>query len=69
MIRPVCMNCHGLGFSIDALADPALINNNFSGQPSIHIESMDMAEIRSIEAEEKKRRLREQEEREILSTQ
>ncbi len=60
MIRPVCMDCHSLGFSIDALADLKLINNNFSGQPSVHIESMDMAEVRMIEAEEKKKRLREQ---------
>lgn len=46
MIRPVCMQCHGLGFAIDALADPALIANNFSGQPSRHIESIDWATSR-----------------------
>ncbi len=43
MIRPVCMSCHGLGFAIDALADPALVSNNFSGQPDRHIESIDWA--------------------------
>lgn len=43
MIRPVCMNCHGLAFAIDALADEKLIRNNFNGQPSVHIESIDMA--------------------------
>ena len=43
MIRPVCMNCHGLGFAIDALADPALVANNFSGQPDRHIGSIDWA--------------------------
>lgn len=43
MIRPVCMQCHGLEFSIDALADPALIKNNFNGQPAEHIESVDWA--------------------------
>lgn len=43
MIRPVCMNCHGVAFSIDALADPNLINNNFNGQPEQHIRSIDMA--------------------------
>ena len=43
MIRPVCMECHGLGFAIDALADPALVRNNFSGQPDRHIESIDWA--------------------------
>lgn len=46
MIRPVCMNCHGLGFAIDALADEALIKNNFNGQPSRHIESIDWVEQR-----------------------
>jgi hypothetical protein len=43
MIRPVCMNCHGLGFAIDALADEELIRNNFNGQPKEHIRSIDMA--------------------------
>lgn len=41
MIRPVCMQCHSLGFAIDALADDALIKNNFTGQPSVHIPSID----------------------------
>lgn len=59
MIRPVCMNCHSLGFSIDALADKSLIKNNFSSKPSIHIESMDMAEKRMLEAEAKKKEIRE----------
>jgi len=44
MIRPACLHCHGLGFSIDALADEKLIDSNFRGQPSIHVESMDLAE-------------------------
>ena len=43
MIRSVCLDCHSLGFSIDALADETLINNNFTGRPSKHIESIDMA--------------------------
>jgi len=46
MIRPVCMSCHGLEFAIDALADPELIKNNFSGKPSVHIESADWAKKR-----------------------
>ncbi len=46
MIRPVCMNCHGLGFAIDALADESLIKNNFKGKPSRHIESIDWVEQR-----------------------
>ena len=43
MIRSVCLDCHSLRFSIDALADPLLLKNNFNGQPSTHIESIDMA--------------------------
>ncbi len=41
MIRSVCMNCHGLGFAIDALADKELIKKNFTGRPSKHVESID----------------------------
>jgi len=44
MIRPACLHCHGLGFAIDALADPELIDNNFSGPPGVHVDSMAMAE-------------------------
>ncbi len=43
MIRPVCMKCHSLEFSIDALADDELIESNFTGQPQQHIRSIDMA--------------------------
>lgn len=50
MIRTSCMNCHGLGFSIDALADKELIENNFSGHPQTHILSIDMA----VEREQQK---------------
>jgi hypothetical protein len=46
MIRGVCMSCHGLGFSIDALADDALISNNFNGKPLIHVQSIDWASKR-----------------------
>lgn len=50
MIRPVCMECHGLGFAIDALADPALVAKNFNGQPGVHIDSIDWA-LRRVEGE------------------
>jgi len=43
MIRPVCQSCHSLEFSIDALADPELANNNFAHPPVTHIESIDWA--------------------------
>ena len=41
MIRTSCNHCHGVGMSIDALADPELIKNNFSQQPAKHIQSID----------------------------
>ncbi len=41
MLRSVCMDCHGLGFAIDALADKLLIKKNFTGRPSGHVESID----------------------------
>lgn len=43
MVRTVCQNCHGVEFSIDALADRNLINHGFDGQPEKHIESAKMA--------------------------
>ncbi len=43
MLRDVCMQCHGYEFSVNALADEALINNNFAGKPNVVIESVDMA--------------------------
>ena len=55
MLRSVCLNCHGLGFSIDALADPALVARNFQGQPSRHIRSLDMVAERLRELEAKRR--------------
>jgi hypothetical protein len=50
MIRTACLQCHGLEFSIDALADQKLIDNNFRGSPSLHINTMELA------AAEKERR-------------
>jgi hypothetical protein len=50
MIRTSCMQCHGLGFSLDSLADTELIQKNFTGKPSVHVETMDLA------AAEKERR-------------
>ncbi|MGZ8224066.1 MAG: cytochrome c3 family protein [Methylobacter sp.] len=46
MIRSVCLHCHSLEFSIDALADKNLIINNFAGKPAHHIKSIDMANKR-----------------------
>ena len=43
MIRSVCQDCHGLAFAIDALADVALVQDNFRGRPARRIESIEMA--------------------------
>jgi hypothetical protein len=53
MIRSVCMNCHGLPFVIDALADRELIQSNFKGRPSTHVPSIDMAVQRQETTERK----------------
>lgn len=42
MIRTVCLDCHGMPMVLDALADRALINRNFDGPPSRHVETIDM---------------------------
>lgn len=54
MIRTTCMSCHGLGFSIDALADKKLIDNNFNGMPAQHVPSIDMAVAKDTETRNKR---------------
>jgi hypothetical protein len=49
MLRPVCMRCHGLGFATNALADAALVERNFAGQPAVSIASIGMAVSRDEE--------------------
>ena len=44
MVRSSCQHCHGLEFTLDALADTTLITNNFSGLPGKHIPTMDLAD-------------------------
>lgn len=46
MIRSACSRCHGLGFVLDAVADPDLAARGFNGRPSAHVESLDMIERR-----------------------
>lgn len=45
-IKSVCIHCHGLGFTLDALADDELAKNNYQGQPSVHLESLEMVKDR-----------------------
>ena len=54
MIRPVCMSCHGLAYSIDALADSVLVSKNFLGQPRTHVKSVDMVAQRIKELGDKR---------------
>lgn len=53
MIRPVCIQCHGLGFSLDAQADSLLIERNYQGLPSHHVESLEMVKekLRSLSSQ------------------
>ena len=51
MIRPVCLDCHGLGFSLDALADADLVDRNFRGMPAVHVESIEWAMRRAASGE------------------
>lgn len=46
MIRTSCIQCHGLGFSLDALADRALIRANFAGRPRRPVETLTMVRRR-----------------------
>jgi hypothetical protein len=47
MLRSVCLNCHGLRFSLDALADAALVGANFTGRPARPVGAIEMATRRA----------------------
>lgn len=55
MTRSVCANCHGLQFTLDALADRKLIDVNFKGLPGVHIESIEWAKKRAEERSKARR--------------
>jgi predicted CXXCH cytochrome family protein len=40
MIRPVCLDCHGYAFALDALADRALIDASFAGRPAQSVDTV-----------------------------
>ena len=52
MTRSVCANCHGLQFTLDALADRKLVDGNFQTMPGVHIESIEWAKKRAKERSE-----------------
>ena len=43
MLKNVCMDCHGMQFAMDSMADRKLIDKNFIGRPSAHHAGIDMA--------------------------
>ena len=47
MLRTVCLDCHGLAFALDALADPGLVDANFTGHPRASVASIEMAARRA----------------------
>jgi len=49
MVRNVCASCHGVAFSLDAIADPELVRHNFAGRPKSHVASVDMVEKRTAQ--------------------
>lgn len=55
MLKKVCMNCHGLEFSINALADEDLVKNNFDKAPDHHHKTFELIQKRI----EKRRQRRE----------
>lgn len=46
MVRTVCLSCHGLDFTLKALADPKQIRENFRSKPNLELKTMDMAKER-----------------------
>ena len=56
MLRPVCLECHGLEFSVNALADRALVDGNYASAPATKVRSFEMMSERLKEIEARKRR-------------
>lgn len=43
MLRPACLHCHGMDYSLKALADESLVERNFDGSPTTTLETMELA--------------------------
>jgi predicted CXXCH cytochrome family protein len=54
MIRPVCLHCHGLQFSLDALADETTIRENFRAAATRRVPSIDMTVTRENQIRERR---------------
>jgi hypothetical protein len=46
MVRSACAHCHGVGYSLDSLADAALVERNFDREPAVHVATVDMVRER-----------------------
>jgi hypothetical protein len=44
MARSVCLSCHGLGFTLDALSDPAVVAGDFTEGPERGVPTLDWME-------------------------
>lgn len=42
MARTTCLQCHGLQFTLDSLADERLLKNCYSSRPERHVQSLEM---------------------------
>jgi hypothetical protein len=46
LVRSVCLNCHGLGFSFDALSDVGLVGKNFQTTPAQRAQTLELVRRR-----------------------
>jgi hypothetical protein len=51
MVGVVCENCHGIAFSLDAIADANLIKRGVDGRPAFHVETLEMVRRRAATTE------------------
>lgn len=51
MIRSSCIQCHGLQFTLNSLADEDLIRRNFKGRPSVFVDSLELAREEKLKSE------------------
>ena len=54
MLSSVCLNCHGMQFSMDALSDSDLVRENFSRRPSLRHPGLRWAEEAAVERGDKR---------------
>ena len=59
MVRSVCMDCHGVEFSLKALANPTMIDSCYDHATGGTLETMDWIRTRIVEIEEKRRKAEE----------